>query len=69
VEERISNMQSGNCELYRPPDAMRVRPSCEAEELLSELYGLLEDYAPEWYTEKHHAALRTTLEKMNRMKC
>jgi hypothetical protein len=60
-------MQSGLCELYRPPDAMCSRPSCEASTVLSELFNLLGDYAPEWYTEKHHDALRGILEKMNRM--
>jgi len=47
---------------------MRTRPSCEASDVLSELFNLLEDYAPEWYTEKHHDALRVILEKMSRMK-
>ncbi len=60
-------MQSVVCELYRPPDAMRSRPSCEARDVLSELFYLLADYAPEWYTEKHHDALRMILEKMDRM--
>jgi len=61
-------MQSAVCELYRPPDAMRPRPSCEASDVLSELFNMLEDYAPEWYTQKHHDALRVILEKMSRMK-
>jgi len=61
-------MQSGVCERYRPPDAMRTRPSCKASDVLSELFRLLEDYAPEWCTEKHHDALRVILEKMSRMK-
>ena len=60
-------MQSEICELYRPPDAVRSKPSCEASDVLSELFNLLEGYAPEWYTEKHHDALRVILEKMNRM--
>jgi len=47
---------------------MRTRPSCEASDVLSELFNLLEDYALEWYTEKHHDALRVILEKMSRMK-
>ena len=60
-------MQNGICELYRPPDAMRTTPSCAASDVLSELFNLLEDFAPEWYTEKHHDALRGILEKMSRM--
>lgn len=60
-------MQSGSCELYPPHDAKRKRPGCEASAFLSELFNLLEDYSPEWYTEKHHDALRRILEKMNRM--
>jgi len=61
-------MQSGMCELYRPPDPTRDTPTCEASEILSELFDLLQDFAPEWYTEKHHTVLRATLEKMSRMK-
>ena len=50
--------------LYRPPDRTRVSPSCEVAEILSERYGLQEDYM-----EKHYRALQTTLEKMSRMQC
>jgi len=59
-------VQSGICEVYRPPDAMRSKPSGEASDVLSELLDLLEEYAPEWYSQKHHVALRVILEKMNR---
>lgn len=38
------------------------RPVVSAEEALRELFELLEDYAPSWYTKEHHeraiAALR-----------
>jgi len=60
-------MQRQICELYRPPDDVRKKPSCEAAAILSELFVLLENYAPEWYREDHHKALRTTIEKMNGM--
>jgi len=60
-------MQTGICELYRPPDHTRTKPSCEAAEFLTELFLLLESYAPEWYRKEHHKALQSTLEKMNRM--
>jgi hypothetical protein len=60
-------MQTHICELYRPPDGIRNKPSCEAAEFLTELYLLLEDYAPTWYRAEHHEALHCTLEKMNRM--
>jgi hypothetical protein len=46
-------MQSGICELYQPADAMRTMLSCAASDVLSELFNLVEDYAPEWYAEKH----------------
>jgi hypothetical protein len=61
-------MQTGFCELYRPSDVSRTRPTCEAATILSELFDLLEEYAPEWYTQEHHDALQATLEKMSRMK-
>jgi hypothetical protein len=61
-------MQTGICELYQPPDVTRARPTCEASDILSELFVLLEDYAPEWYTQEHHDMLQATLEKMSRMK-
>lgn len=60
-------MQSGICELYRPANAVRNKPSCEASDVLSELFKLLEDYAPEWYTRNHHNTLRVILEKMERI--
>jgi hypothetical protein len=60
-------MEMPMCQLYRPPDAIRNKPSCEAAEILTELYDLLEDYAPLWYTKRHHGALKCAIEKMNRM--
>lgn len=60
-------MQSQICELYRPPDASRDKPSCAAKEILSELHHLLEDYAPLWYTAEHDKALKSAIEKMDRM--
>jgi hypothetical protein len=60
-------MEKPLCELYRPPDGIRNRPSCEAAEFLTELYNILEDYAPTWYTEQHHNALNCAIEKMSRM--
>ena len=60
-------MQTPLCELYRPPDGTRNRPSCEAAEILTELFQLLEDYAPLWYSADHHEALKCAIEKMNRM--
>ena len=39
-------MQRGICELYRPPDEITKKPSCEAAEVLSEIFVLLENYAP-----------------------
>lgn len=60
-------MERPLCELYRPPDGIRTRPSCEAAAILTELYNILEDYAPTWYTEDHHDALKCAIEKMNRI--
>jgi hypothetical protein len=60
-------MEKPLCELYRPPDATRNWPSCGAAEFLTELYNILEDYAPTWYKEEHHNALQCAIEKMNRM--
>ncbi len=60
-------MQTAICELYRPPDHTRMKPSCQAAEILTELFHLLEDYAPGWYREEHHNALKSTLDKMNRI--
>lgn len=60
-------MQTGVCELYRPPDGTRTKPSCDAACILIELYNLLEDYGPVWYRPEHHDALKSTLEKMSRM--
>lgn len=63
----VRTMQTGICELYRPPDQTRPKPGCAAADVLAELFVLLENYAPEWYREEHHKALRSTLEKMNRL--
>jgi hypothetical protein len=60
-------MQTQVCELYRPPDGTRNKPSCEAAKILTELYQLLEDYAPLWYRAEHHEALKSTIDKMDRM--
>jgi hypothetical protein len=60
-------MEKKQCELYRPPDGTRDRPTCEAAEILTELYLILEDYAPTWYKAEHHNALMCAIEKMNRM--
>jgi hypothetical protein len=60
-------MEKPLCELYQPPDGTRNRPSCEAAEFLTEIYRILEDYAPTWYKAEHSNALRCTIEKMNRM--
>jgi hypothetical protein len=60
-------MERPQCELYQPPDGTRSRPSCAALGFLTELYNILEDYAPTWYTEGHHDALKCAIEKMNRM--
>ena len=60
-------MQTGVCELYRPPDGIGTKPSCDALRILTELYNLLDEYGPVWYRPEHHEALKSTLEKMNRM--
>ena len=60
-------MEIKQCELYRPPVGNGDKPSCEAAEILTELYLILEDYAPTWYRAEHHNALKCTIEKMNRM--
>ena len=57
--ERVPSTCSGTGQTPSSEDAERV-PS--AREVLEELFQLLEDYAPVWYTEEHHnravAALR-----------
>jgi hypothetical protein len=60
-------MQTHNCELYCPPDVNGNGPSCKAVEFLTELYLILEDYAPTWYKAEHHEALKSTIDKMNRI--
>ena len=42
----------------------RVRNAANVEVVLRELYLLLEDYAPVWYTEEHHRrALNALLDR------
>jgi hypothetical protein len=65
--ERISNMETQTCKLYRPPDATRDKPSCAAAEILSELHNLLQNYAPQWYTAEHHKALQAAIDKMDHL--
>ena len=52
------------CELYRPPDATRAKPSCEAAEILTELFHLLSSGV---VSARAPGALKSTLEKMSRM--
>jgi hypothetical protein len=37
----------------------------QAGDILRELHTLLEDYAPVWYTERHHAGIVQTLHDLN----
>jgi len=37
----------------------------QAGDILRELHTLLEDYAPFWYTERHHAGIEQTLDALN----
>ena len=39
----------------------------EAKEVFSELFNLLEDYAPSWYTEELHDRALAGLETLRRM--
>ena len=34
---------------------------------LAELYGLLNDYAPPWYSERHYQQTRNVLRKLGRL--
>jgi hypothetical protein len=39
----------------------------EAADVLYELFTLLNEYAPSWYTERHHMRARKTLAKMGKL--
>ena len=44
------------------PQPMQAKQASETTSVLEELFVLLEDYAPAWYTEEHHdRAIRALL--------
>ena len=36
------------------PNSALINKACDAKTVLEELFVLLEDYGPAWYTEEHH---------------
>jgi hypothetical protein len=45
-----------------PDDASEIKLQLtRAMEALAELYGLLEEYAPSWYTQQHHQRAESAL--------
>jgi hypothetical protein len=45
-----------------PDDASELkRHLIRPAEVLAELYGLLEEYAPSWYTQQHHQRAESAL--------
>ena len=53
----------------RSPSAVsnRAQNSVRLVEALSDLYKLLEEYAPSWYTEEHREKAEAALYSSNRM--
>jgi hypothetical protein len=48
------------------PNNTLISKACDAKTVLEELFVLLEDYGPAWYTEEHHnRALNALLEREN----
>jgi hypothetical protein len=58
--------QSDVYSLAQPPeDAPEMkRQLIRAAEALAELYGLLEEYAPSWYTQQHHQRAESALRQL-----
>ena len=57
IETRVAGVQriEEQGEVADRERAFEQRGVAEAREALVELYDLLEEYAPKWYTESHHA--------------
>jgi hypothetical protein len=51
ISERVSEVKEGKV---------------EAGEVLAELYALLEEYGPAWYTQQHHARALAALNSLKR---
>lgn len=48
------------------PNSMRTKKAYDAKTVLEELFVLLEDYGPMWYTQEHHdRAVSALLERGN----
>lgn len=48
------------------PNSMRTKKAYDARTVLEELFVLLEDYGPMWYTQEHHdRAVSALLEREN----
>jgi len=43
------------------------KPECAAADALAELHYLLNDYAPEWYTERHNQRTEEALKILGRL--